>query len=318
MKISATDPMFLAVKLAQERGLLPTALSSAELQELTLRMKERVFFAARLTNLQALDKIKALVERHVQGEGRDNDLAQLRIEARKILANEGYTPEGGFPGDPELGIPPATVGSLRDLSSTKRLNLIFDTQAALARGLGMKVRNLQRTQQFPAIELIRLKHARQPDWERDWLSRWQIAGDNVNWEGALKDPMIALQTSPIWAALGSSALFRDALNVDYPPFAFNSGMGWRFVGFRESEALGLSPTADMNEPPPSAPEPHPTQKKTPVVETQALKNLREYLDQKYGSPEKWLSQPSAADEAKLQRLNKLRDKFDAITAKRGF
>lgn len=305
MKISATDPLFLAVKLAQERGLLPTALSSAELQEMTLRMKERVFFAARWTNLQALDQVKRLVERHVQGEGRDNDLAKLRIEARKILANTGYTPEGGFPGDAELGIPPATAGSLRDLSSQKRLDLIFETQAALARGLGMKVRNLQRVQQFPAIELIRLKHARQPDWERDWLARWQTAGDNVEWQGALKQPMMALQTSPIWAALGSSALFPDALNVDYPPFAFNSGMGWRFVGFRESEALGLT-TA-----PPEA---------QPMTEVQAM--VRSYM-KRISGPLSGAVRPagavvSAPDLAKLQRLQKLREKFNAITAQRGY
>ncbi len=305
MKISTQDPLFLAVKLAQERGLLPTWLSSAELQEMTLRMKERVFFAARWSNLQALDKVKALVERYVQGEGRDNDLAQLRIEVRKILANAGYTPEGGFPGDPEMGIPPATAGSIRDLSSDKRLNLIFEPQAALARGLGMKVRNLQRVQQFPAIELIRLKHARQPDWERDWQERWQTAGDNVDWEGALQEPMIALQTSPIWAALGSSALFKDALNVDYPPFAFNSGMGWRFVGFKESEALGLTTAPLVAE---------------PVTEIQAM--VRGYLKRQFG-PLGAAMRPAGpvvndADKAKLERLKKLRDKFNAITAQRGY
>ena len=41
--------------------------------------------------------------------------------------------------------------------------------------------------------------------------------------------MIAHKQSPIWAALGSRALFDDSLNVDHPPFAFQSGMGWREV-----------------------------------------------------------------------------------------
>ncbi len=329
--------MFLAVKLAQERGLLPTAMGSAELQEMTLRMKERVFFAARLTNLQALDKIKKLVEKHIHGEGAGSDLARLRVEARKILANEGYTPEGGFPGDEQLGIPPATAGSLRDLSSEKRLNLIFETQAALARGLGMKLRNLQRMDQFPAIELVRMKDARQPDWRRDWLARWKVAAENVRWEGVSKAAfaqgrMIATQTSPVWAALGSSALFADALNVDHPPFAFNSGMGWRFVGFREAErewgfSAGVSATPQRQ---PPEPEGQPDEDTVKVPYTRmpqqregeqiparpgAVEALRKYLSQKYDGPDKPTTAPDAT---KLARLEKLRAKFDEITAQRGY
>lgn len=244
IKLSAQDPLFLAVKLAQERKLLPTELSTAELQELTVRMKERLFFSARTSNLWYVEQLKKLVERYVQGEGRDNDLAQLRVEARKLLAQAGYTPESGFPGDAALGIPPASADSLRDLSSEKRLNLIFETQAQMMRGLGMKLRGLTRLEAFPAWELIRLKNARKAEWQRDWGKRWEIAGDNTDWQGALKDQFFALQTSPIWQALGSSALFPDALNTDAPPFAFNSGMGWRAVGFRESEALGLTTAPD--------------------------------------------------------------------------
>jgi len=313
MKISTTEPLFQALKLAQERGLLPTALSSAELQEMTLRMKERVFFAARWTNLQALDEVKKLVERHVQGEGMNNDLAKLRIEARQILAKHGYDPESGFPGDVELGVPPATAGSLRDLSSGKRLNLIFETQAALARGLGMKLRNLQRQQVFPAIELVRLKDARQIDWQRDWLARWKIAADNVDWVGVSKEAfaqgrMIALQTSPIWPALGSSALFADALNVDYPPFAFNSGMGWRFVGFRESATWGLNqeeiPAAAAADP-------------ATAVRTYA-KTLGSALSDTLKNGIRKAPTTSAPDPERLQRLLKLREKFNAITAKRGY
>jgi hypothetical protein len=305
MNISDKDPIFLAVKLAQERGLLPTDLGSADLQLLTQRLKERVFFSARTANLIYLDALKKLVDRHVQGEGRDNDLAKLRLEAKQMLQRLGYTPEGGFPDDKGKPVPPARAGSLQDLGSDKRLNLIFDTQAALARGLGMKLRNLQRQEQYPAVELVRYKDARQPDWRRDWEKRWQIAGENVEWQGALHDQMIALQTSPIWAALGSSALFPDALNVDYPPFAFNSGMGWHYIKAKEAEQLGLISAPATAE---------------PLTETQVM--VRDYLKRQFG-PLGAAMRPagptvSDADQAKLARLDKLRAKFDAITAKRGY
>lgn len=331
VQLSPQEPLFLAVKLAQERGLLPTEMSSVELQEFTLRAKERLFFSARTTNLWYVDKLKGLVERFTKGEGRDNDLAQLRIEARKLLVQAGYTPDAGFPGDAALGIPKATAGSLRDLSSEKRLNLIYETQAQTMRGLGMKLRGMSRIESQPAWELVRYKQAREQAWERDWLQRWKIAADNVEWQGVLGGQasgpaddgnagalrMIALQTSPIWLALGSSALFADALNVDHPPFAFSSGMGWRAVGFRECEKLGLTK-------PPAA-----------ETETEIRAMIRAYMDRPFFDLEKDLKRrgmkvpealkstfkpkpigPDSADTARLARLQLLRTKFDQITAER--
>lgn len=237
VQLAISDAITQAMRLARERSLLPTALGSAEIQEMTLRLKERVFFSARTANLQYLQELKKLVDRAVKGEGINNDLAQLRIEARRMLARLGYDPEQGFPGDAELGIPPAAAGSLRDLSSEKRLNLIMDTQAQLARGLGMKLRGIDRSDRYPAWELVRLMKF-SSEHQREWLKRWKIAAENVNWEGVSKAAfeegrMIALKSSPIWQALGSSALFPDALNTDHSPFAFNSGMGWREVPLDE-------------------------------------------------------------------------------------
>lgn len=242
--LKGSDAITQAMRLAAERGLLPTEMGSAELQEMTLRLRERVFFSARTANLWYLDKLKSLVERYVKGEGRDNDLAQLRVEARRLLAQAGYTPEGGFPGDEALGIPPATAGSLRDLSSERRLNLIFQTQAQMMRGLGLKLRGHDRSDRWPAWELVRVAKF-SSEHQREWLKRWKIAADNVDgagvWRSGDSSPlrMIALKSSPVWQALGSSALFPDALNTDHPPFAFSSGMGWREVPIEESRELVL-------------------------------------------------------------------------------
>jgi hypothetical protein len=43
----------------------------------------------------------------------------------------------------------------------------------------------------------------------------------------------------VWGELGASGNFDDALDVDYPPFAFNSGMRWREVSRGECNALGI-------------------------------------------------------------------------------
>jgi hypothetical protein len=239
--LSTSDAITQAMRLARERGLLPTAMGSAEIREMTLRLKERVFFSARTANLQYLQELKKLVDRAVKGEGINNDLAQLRVEARRLLAKLGYDPAQGFPGDEALGIPPAAAGSLRDLSSEKRLNLILDTQVQLARGLGMKLRGINRSDRYPAWELIRVAKFSSAQ-QREWLKRWEIAADNVNWEGVSRaafdrGEMLAHKSSPIWLALGSSALFPDALNTDHAPFAFSSGMGWREVPLDEWRKL---------------------------------------------------------------------------------
>lgn len=251
LTLTGSDAITQAMRLAVERDLLPTELGSAELQEITMRMKERVFFSARTSNLWYLDRLKALVERYVKGEGKDNDLAQLRVEARRLLAQAGYTPEAGFPGDEALGIPPATAGSLRDLSSEKRLNLIYDTQAQLMRGQGLKLRGAKRADRYPAWELVRVAKFNS-EYQREWKKRWDIASDNVDGLGTLNlkletgsSRLIALKSSPIWLALGSSALFPDAVNADHPPFAFNSGMGWREVPLEEAEEFGLAASSNQ-------------------------------------------------------------------------
>jgi len=224
------SPIQQALDLATRRGLLPSSLGAAELSDLAASLEERAFWSARTTHAAYLKDLKKLVERFVKGDGYENDLAQLRLEARRLLAKYGYTPEKGFPGDSARGVPSATPGSLQDLRSERRLNLIYDTQAALARGLGQKIRGIDRIDIAPAWELVRVTDKTTP---RDWAERWKIASDNVNAVGVYvlssgfsRSPsLIARKDSPIWAALGSRELFDDALNVDHAPFAFNSGMG---------------------------------------------------------------------------------------------
>ena len=51
--------------------------------------------------------------------------------------------------------------------------------------------------------------------------------------------MIALKGDPIWGELGAYENFQDALGVDHPPFAFNSGMGWQEIDKGEVARLGI-------------------------------------------------------------------------------
>jgi hypothetical protein len=239
-----------ALETAAARKLLPSGLSSKRQREVFSAAQRRAsVFSARTANARYLQAIKNATERMIQG-GRDyspdatvesgrlgNDKAQLRLELKQILASLGYTPENGFPDGPKTWA--AKPGSLRDLSSDARIDLILETQDALAKGRVQQAQGLEQTRQwpFPYWEFVRIRFAAVP---REWPERWaQVGGPTpLNVNGKLR--LIALKTDPVWAALGNSAEFDDALDVDHPPFAFRSGYGWAEVHRNEAQALGLA------------------------------------------------------------------------------
>jgi hypothetical protein len=228
------EPVFDAFLAASERGEMPTGLDTAGLRELSAELRSRMVFTARGTSAVFVSKIKEVVDQLAAG---DIGIADARVALIETLRVIGYTPEGGF-GDLEIGelgkVPPAVAGTLQDLSSFRRLELIVRTQLELMQGAGQQARGTtpDRLEAAPAWELIRVLEVTTP---RDWPARWAIAGGTLT-EGR----MVALKGDPVWGELGSSENFSDALDTDHPPFAFNSGMGWREIQREEVLALGIT------------------------------------------------------------------------------
>ncbi len=239
-----------ALTLARDRDLFPTSLSTREIQEeIAAGIRDRAVFSARTTNARYLAEMKTRIERYLAA-GYKGDMATLRVELKRELARLGYTPERGFPGDEALGIPPAAPGSLQDLSSDRRINLILETQLRLMTGKAQRATGLDplALERYPAWELIRTEDRRIP---RDWPRRWTQAGGRL-FDGR----MIALKQDPVWAAIGDPALFPDALGVDHPPFAFASGMGWQQIDEDDCYDLGvLGATPPAPKDPPDLPDP---------------------------------------------------------------
>jgi hypothetical protein len=222
---------------AMARETLPTSLSSREIRELLGRdFSRRSVFSARTTSGEYLKILKDVIAAVAKGE-MDKPLARLTL--KRALQALGYTPATGFPDDPAGTVPPAMEGSLRDLASDRRLNLIIDTQKTLLANWAYREKAMDPASRdmFPAFELIRAIQTREP---RDWPARWVMAGGPVIVDPNTGAPrLVALIDDPIWAKLGDSDLFDDALDVDVPPFAFNSGRRWRLVSKAECEALGV-------------------------------------------------------------------------------
>lgn len=208
---------------------MPTALDTAGLRDLGAEVLARAVFTAKGTNAIFADMLKRVIERLAAGEIGEG---QARTALYETLDALGYDVEkGGFPGEE---LEPGLKGTIQDLRSFRRMDLIVRTQRDLMTGAGQKARgeHPDALSNRPAWELVRVMPVEAP---RDWPSRWVIAGGSFVDGGR----MVALKGHPIWGELGAYDNFPDALGVDFPPFAFNSGMGWREVSAGECKKLKL-------------------------------------------------------------------------------
>lgn len=236
------DPVFDAYREAAAKGVMPTNLDTAGLRQLAAETRRNNYFTARGNNVAFVSEIKRVMEQIASGEFNE---AAARAALLECIRATGYTPEGGFPDAPAGSVPPAVAGSLQDLSSWRRIDLIVDTQRKLAEGAGLMAGAMteERIAAFPAFEIYTLEETETP---RDWAARWKISGGKFY--GTRKDDtplgapgrLMALKGDPVFGELGSSGNFDDALDVDFPPFYFRSGKWMREVPLRVCRALGIT------------------------------------------------------------------------------
>ena len=233
-------------RLAQKR-VLPTGLSSAELRrEWPEALRRRSLFSARTTKAAILQEYQDKLAELLQGK---TNIATARMEMQQLIDALGYTPEHGFAGDEVHGIPPAERSSLRDLSSRKRVDLVLTTNLRQMANYGFWKQGQSDFALFayPCYEMVRIYPRNIPRGLRlakgalehvegeDWPSRWETIGGTFYG----LERMIARKDDEIWGRLGDSAIFPDALDTFLPPFAFNSGYGWREVDRAEAINLGV-------------------------------------------------------------------------------
>jgi hypothetical protein len=212
-----------AADVIRIKELLPTSLGSDEIREQIAReILQRSIFSARMESARYLAKVRDVCAQIAAGE---INQADARLKLVTLLEQMGHSPQDG--------------GGITNPASIRRLNLVVDTQRQMAASVAVLSEQTEATvTMWPAWELTRLetRAVPRPDWDR----RWAAAGLACNFEGALKDRLIALKTSPIWQHLGNGAGgYRDTLGNPYPPFAFSSGMDWVEVDRDKCIALGL-------------------------------------------------------------------------------
>ena len=120
--------------------------------------------------------------------------AKIRTEIRQGLLSRDYAPA---PGD---------EGTIKDLTSDRRIDLVINTQGQMARGYARQraVQSKAIRETFPADRLYRAVFSKK---RRDWLQRWNEAkselGDATDATTAMSDngPFVASKNDPIWEAI---------------------------------------------------------------------------------------------------------------------
>jgi hypothetical protein len=268
---------------------VPAGDVARKLAEIGADVEDQAFFASRVENMRLLQRAQNLifdylarsVEDVVGPDGQTRKALTVASRGaftalmRDFMVKEGMATEEEFPLVNHQG--------LGDIRSQARLELIFDTQVNLAYSAAQKSAGMlpDSLRDFPAWELVRLEDRKEP---RHWPTRWRqvggkfFPGENAAYPDA-PGRFVALKTDPIWSALGSKNLFNDALDVDRPPFAWRSGMGWKQVSRQEWEAAGaVAPR--QTEPPPS-PQPRGSasiKNLDPEIKRKALEALRKERD----------------------------------------
>jgi hypothetical protein len=210
MLILAPMPLDAAVARLESKTPVASALSSAEWERMSLGLKERAFFMSRVESLRVVAE------------------AQNKIRDALAMTDAGRMNRANFVSDMRqlLGAAPGDSGELTDITSNRRLSLVYEHNVADVREYaGWKAgQDPDLLDEFPAQELVRHEDREEP---RDWALRWARAGGDF-----YAGRMIALKSDPVWEKI-------SRFGKPWPPFDFGSGMGVEDIDRDEAESLGL-------------------------------------------------------------------------------
>jgi hypothetical protein len=224
------QPNPLAVAAIKAKTPIGSPLNSAGWEKVPVALRETSQLSARVESMRLLQRIQdrlttAVENLRREGTGRDGGEGAFQSREKFVAEMQSIAREEGL--DPRNFGEGGKLGGLEDITSVRRLNLIFDIQTENAQEFAKwkMDQDPDALNAFPAQELIRVEPRLHP--RLDWKERWLEAGGKL-----YGGRMIALKTDPVWIAL-------SRFGRPWPPFDYGSGMGLRDISRREAIALGL-------------------------------------------------------------------------------
>jgi hypothetical protein len=221
----------------RERLATASPMSAKEWAEVPPEIRDGAFWSAKLEHAQHVAELKRASLQALRG-------ARVRVGALRrgreltgddadetVLMSKGQIISEMRAAALERGLEPTGPREMEDIASAPRIGLIVDMAEKMTYGKARfeSGNDPAVLDVWPAQELVRIEPRKEP---RDWWARWQEAGEAVGWVGASRERMVALKSSPIWAALSE-------FDLPYPPFDYGSGMGVRDVERAVAVELGL-------------------------------------------------------------------------------
>lgn len=242
MPTATVAPLAEATRKISRKTQLGAALSSKQWESVPVQVREAAQFSAHVESERLLAVIQDKLEK------------SIGMVAEKVRAGDALVDRDSFIADVQataqsLGIETTGgqyKGTIRDIQSVPRLNLIFEMQRQRAFGYARRKIGMDpdAIDEAPAYRFERVEDRDQP--REDWEERWQAAAESVGYEGVARGEMVALKTSPIWAAL-------SRFGTPWPPFDYMSGWGVTDVWREDAVAMGLIEQGDDVEPAEDAP-----------------------------------------------------------------
>lgn len=128
-------PFADALASLRRRQILPTSMSTAEIEGLPQWVRDSSFFSARVAQAEILDGLQSRIDQLLgggeRGPGMSMDPALFRVQMRDLLDSVSYQPTD-----------PRDAGTIKDLRSEARLNVIVRTQEEMATGHGQYLQSI--------------------------------------------------------------------------------------------------------------------------------------------------------------------------------
>lgn len=211
------------------KTVITAPLTSAEWSEVPTALRERAFFSSRVENGRFLQRGQDLINdflassRETLPDGQTalklGGRARFVEQMREFAIKEGMA---------DL-VPPEDRGGLKDITSQKRLELIFNTQVKQADDFGYRKQGMDPDvlDAYPAQRFIRVVDVQEP---RSWHAQFE--------------DKVFLKTSPIWKAINQD------FGVPWGPWGWGCGHDVEDVDRDETESLGLLKPGEAVAPPP--------------------------------------------------------------------